>query len=181
VVVVGVVAGAYYFAIRFGPEKLKRSMVFDLTATELVGKRSGRPDVRIGLSELKALYERPGWLVVRSEPPLRTIVIPQEINGFTSLRAELTKHAAIVAPPRLSPLAFVPMVAAWTCWALVLFSKDVDIIKVASLIALTFTAWCSFLLVRLLRQSSKRVVLWFWLGFNWVALLWVVYSRLTRF
>src|SRR5438477_9249880 len=71
VIVVGVVAGAYYLAIRLGPERLKRSMVFDLTATELVGRSRGRPDVRIGLSELKALYERPGWLVVQSEPPQR--------------------------------------------------------------------------------------------------------------
>jgi hypothetical protein len=179
-ILIGAVGGAHYLAIRMGLERMKRNSVYELTETDLVRKRSGETAVRIGLSEVSTLSLRPDWLVVESFNPLRRIAIPKEVGGFALLQAELAKHAAIVKVPERSPLAFVPAVASFFCWALVLMSTDAGVVRIAAAIGLVLMACSSFHFVRLLRRSPKRVLLWMWLAISWAAMLWVVYSRTAR-
>ena len=88
-IVAGTIIGAYFVVYRHAIEKAKRELVFELTDTDLVRRKSGWPDVRIGLPEIRALYERQDWLVVESVEPTRRIAIPAEAEGFAVLRAEL--------------------------------------------------------------------------------------------
>jgi len=102
--VLGAIVGAHLLAVRLGLERVERDMVFVLTDKDLVRKRSGWPDVKINFSEISALYERPGWLVVEGSKPPRKIAVPEVVEGFAAMRAELAKHGTIAAQPRSSPL-----------------------------------------------------------------------------
>jgi hypothetical protein len=95
-IVVGAIVGAYFLGIRLRVERLKRDIVFLLTEKEVIRRRTGWPDIRIGFSEIGALLERKSWLVVESIPPVKKIAIPTEVEGFAALRAELAKHSAVV-------------------------------------------------------------------------------------
>ena len=94
---------------------MRQGLIYELTDKDLFLRRSGYADLQIGLSEIAALHERPGWLVVLSAEPRRTIAIPQQVEGFRFLRAELTKHSHVITLPRLSLLRrisrLIPLVA----------------------------------------------------------------------
>jgi hypothetical protein len=180
-IVIGVVGSAYFFAGKTGIERAKLSMVFLLTDRDLVRQRVGWPEVRIGLSEVKALFERPGWLVVESLEPRRRIAIPHDVEGFGTLRSELIKHGPIVEPPRRSPIIAVPLVASLFCWALVMLSKEPWVVRTAGCIALVLLAWDSFRIDRLLRRSPKRYLLWAALACSWAMAFWIIYIRVARF
>ena len=108
-VLVGAIVGARSLAFRLGMERVEREMVFVLTDNELVRKRSGWPDVRIGLSKMSSLYERHGWLVVERASPHTRIAIPATVDGFVLLREELAKYRPVTGPSRrwaLSPTRF---------------------------------------------------------------------------
>src|SRR2546427_12465974 len=59
-IVVCVVGAAYALGGQEGIERAKQNTVFLLTNDDLIRQRTGSPDVRIGLSEVKSLSERPG-------------------------------------------------------------------------------------------------------------------------
>lgn len=183
-IVVCVVGAAYVLAAQEGIERGKRNTVFLLINDHLVRQRSGWPDVRIGLSELKSLYERPGWLLVESAEPRRRIAIPNNVERFEFLRSELIKHGPIVKSPRRSPLLALllglPTVASLFCWALIFWSKEPWVVKTAACVAVTLLAWGSFSTSRLRIGSPKRYLLWGMLGTSWVAALWIIYARLAR-
>lgn len=97
-IVVVAFLGIRFFAVRLGVEKMERDLVFVLTDKALVRRRNGWPDIRIELSEINALYERRGRLVVESVEPRRKIVVPEGVDGFAFLRSELTKHSPLTIP-----------------------------------------------------------------------------------
>ena len=178
--VMGAVVSAYLFAGQVGLEKAKLSTVFLLSNTDLIRQRSGWPEVRIGLSELKALFERPGWLVVESSEPRRRIAIPHEVEGFDTLRSELIKHGPIVESPRRSPSVPVLSVASLFCWALVILSKEPSVVKTAACLAVVLLMWDSFRINRLLQRSPKRYLFWAALAYSWATALWIIYMRIAR-
>jgi hypothetical protein len=181
-IVIGVaaIAGAYFLAARLGLERFEHNLIFVLTEKGVVRKLPGWPDVEIGFSEIKALYQRHGWLVVESNEPQRRVAIPERVQGFGSLRAELVKHSPIVAAPRRSPIRFAPMVASLVCWGLVLWSKDAGVVMAAAAVALLFLGWESFRLFAQLRRSPKRLVLYFLIGLTLLAAALLVYLRVIR-
>lgn len=179
-IVTGAVVSAYFFGGQVGLEKAKLSTVFLLTNTDLIRQRIGWPEVRIGLSELKALFERLGWLVVESSEPRRRIAIPHDVERFDTLRSELIKHGPIVESPRRSPSIAVPLVASLFCWALVILSKQPSVVKTAGCFAVVLLVWDSFRIDRLLRRSPKRYLLWAALACSWATALWIIYVRLAR-
>ncbi len=178
-VVVSVVGGAYVLGAQENIERAKRSTVFLLTNDDLVRQRTGWPEVRIGLSEVKSLSERPGWLLVESAEPRRRIAVPTAVEKFDLLRSELIKRGPIVTSPRRSPFVALPTVASVLCWALVFWSKDPWLVKMAACVVTALLAWGSFRIGRLRIASPKRYFLWGILGFTWVAALWIIYSRLA--
>jgi len=174
------IVGAYMLALRLGAERVERGLAFLLTEEGLVRKRPGWPDVEIGFAEIKSLYQRPGWLVVESGEPRRTVAIPERVEQFASLRTELAKHSPIVAAPRRSPVRFVSLVASFFCWGLVLWSKDVGVVVAAGAVALILLGWEFFRLFGQLRRSPKRVALSVLIGLSWAAAALLVYLRVTR-
>jgi hypothetical protein len=179
-IVVAAIVGAQFLAARLGLEKLAHDLVFMLTDKEVVRKRQGWPKVRIGLAEIKALYQRPGWLVVESNEPRRTIAIPERVEGFDFLRAELTKHRPITAAPQRSPWRFISLVGSVLGWSLVLLSRDSSAVMGAGAVALALLAWESFRLFGQLRHSPKRLGLSLLIGLSWVAVALLVYLRIIR-
>jgi hypothetical protein len=79
--------------IQAGIRKLKGELSFQLTETELIGKRAGKQEVRIAFSEFVSLRERFGWLTVLAANPARKIAVPNDVQGYDLLRAELSKYA----------------------------------------------------------------------------------------
>jgi hypothetical protein len=155
--------------------------VFLLTDKDLTRQRTGWPDVRINLSEIKRLFERPGWLIVEGANPETRIAIPNDVEGFNNLRSELIKHGRISESPRSFPfIAAVSVGASLFCWALVLLSRNRAVVESAGGFALVLLAWGSFSLGRLFSRSRKRFLLWAVLAFSWAEALWVIYRRLAR-
>jgi hypothetical protein len=180
VIVVAAIVGAQFLAARLGLERFAHDLAFILTDKEVVRRRQGWPEVRIGLAEIKALYQRPGWLVVESNEPRRTMAIPERVEGFESLRAELTKHRPITAAPQRSPWGFVALIGSLLCWGLVLLSRDAAVVMGAGAVALALLAWESFRLFGQLRHSPKRLALSLLIGLGWIAAALLLYLRIIR-
>jgi hypothetical protein len=179
-IVVAAIVGAHFLAARLGLEKFEHDLVFVLTDKAVVRRRPGWPDVQIGLAEIKALYQRSGVLVVESNEPRKRVVIPERVEGFESLRSELTKHRPITAAPQRSPGGFIALVGSSLCWALVLLSKNNGVVMGAGALALLLLVWESFRLFGQLRHTPKRLILSILIGLSWVAAALLVYLRIIR-
>jgi hypothetical protein len=175
------VSGAYYLAVRMGFERAKLNVVLSLTDRDLICRREGWPEVTIGLAEIKALYDRRSALLVESRKPARMIAIPKDVTGFESLRAELLKHGPLVKPPARAFVAWVPSVAAFLCWPLVLWSSDVDIVKVAGIVLLASLGWLSVTFSTKLNHVPRRGFLRLWLIMSWFGAAFLIYKRISNF
>ena len=105
---------------------------FSVTEKELIARRNGWPDVRIGLSETFRLsHKQPGRLIVASPDKSRLIAIPEDIEGYGNLRSQLARYGEITeVPKRPVPIVtYVPTLLCWFSWALVLFSKEVTVVR----------------------------------------------------
>jgi hypothetical protein len=61
----------------------------------------GHPDIEIAFSEIETLREELRWLVITTAEPRRKIAVPNDVNGYELLRAELVKHHPTSARPRI--------------------------------------------------------------------------------
>ena len=176
--VVGAIAIANIIAIRAGLEKIKRDLRFDLTANELVRKRSGWPEVHILLNEISAIRERRGWLDVIA--PKRRIAIPEDVQGFRMLRQELAKHKNIAKAPNRMRSGLVLLAASLTAWAIVLLSSEPYVVTTAGICGLGLMTWSMVGMILALPRNRTRIALWGWLLFGWLAALWIIQSRITH-
>lgn len=179
-IVAASIVGANLVSYRQGMEKVKRDLSFELTDKDLIRRKAGWPDVRIGLPEIRALYERQGWLVVESAEPTRRIAIPVHVEGFAALRAELTKHSSVIVVPIRSMAGFTFLVVSFICWGLVLWSKDSKVQGLAAAIALMVLAWESLRLIRKMGGKPKRSWIWLMVGISWATAILLVYQRFAR-
>ena len=179
-IVAASIVGANLVSYRQGMGKVKRDLSFELTDKDLIRRKTGWPDVRIGLQEIHVLYEGQGWLVVESVEPIRKVAIPVEVEGFAVLRAELAKHNSIVTTRRRSGLVFTPLVASLICWVVALESKNSGARGLAAAAALMIFAWGSLHLVRLMNGKPKRFLVWIALGLSWAAAISLVYLHVIR-
>lgn len=179
-IVAASIVGANFLSYRQGMEKVKRDLSFELTDKDLIRRKAGWPDVRIGLQEIHALYEGQGWLVVESIEPIRKMAIPAELEGFAVLRAELAKHNSIVTTRRHSVLVFTPLVVSLICWVVALESKNSTARGLGASAALMILAWGSLRLVRLMNGKPKRFLVWIVLGICWAAAILLVYLQVMR-
>jgi hypothetical protein len=151
-----------------------------LTDEELIRKSSGYPDVRIPLSEIKALYERHGWLVVeRIASPIK-IGIPEKVEGFRFLRAELVKYRPVTVAPPSSLSGMASMITTLVCWAVVLWSKDAVVALIATTAGLSLLGWHMFPIYKISRRCSKQLAIWSVIGLSWVGVALVLFFRLMR-
>ncbi len=164
------IVGAFVITNRMAVQRMKQACVWKLTDNELIRNREGWPDVRIGLSEKASLYSRPGWLVVHSTESGQEIAIPEDVERFPALRRELTKHYPVVAGSPKQGSFWIPLttaVAIGCC--IVVLSKTETVVKVAAVSALLLLqGWQSIRTGLAVRRSSKRVLVWSFLGMSWV-------------
>ena len=181
VIVAGTVIGAQFVGYRQGLEKIRKDLVFELTDKDLVRRSSGWPDVRIGLPEIRTLYERPDGLVVESIEPTRRIAIPAGVEGFAALRAELTKYGNSVIITRGRPVAgFTFLVIEFICWGIVLWSKNSIAQALAAAVALIVMAWESLRLIRIMSGKPKKFFVWIAVALSWAAAILLVYKGFAR-
>jgi hypothetical protein len=177
----GIVVSANLLAFRNASQSVQRGLLFELTNKELVRRKSGSPDVRIELGEIQALYEGRGWLVVESAAPRKRIAVPDGVEGFAALRAELTKYGSVSAMPRRSVFAFYSLPISLICWVLVLWSKDHILVELgAAAAAMALLAWESFRLVRLMKGKPRQSLVWGMLAISWIATMFLIYIKLLR-
>lgn len=179
-IVAASIVGANLVSYRQGMEKVKRDLSFELTDKDLIRRKEGWPDVRIGLSEIRALYERQDWLVVESVKPTRRITIPVHVEGFAALRAELTKYSSVIVVPSRSMAGFTFLVIAFICWGVVLWSKNSRVQGLAAAVGFIVLAWESLRLIRLMASKPKRFLVWIAVSISWVAAILLIYQRFAR-
>lgn len=176
----GTVVGACIFACREALHYAERQMVFVLEDNEVVRKRRGYPEVRISFSEIGALSEELGWLIIKSIEPGRKIAIPNSVKGYGTIRAELTKHhplsVRVAFPLKSTALLAVSLLS----WGAALWLRDIRGIMAAGIVAVITLAFGSYRLWALLHRSSMRLLLWITLGFAWLLALLVIYFRLAQ-
>lgn len=117
---------AFSVAFRLGMRRAKRQMIFALSDKEIIRRRSGWPDDAIAFSEIGALYDGPGGLVVETIAPIRRISIPREVTGLDAIRAELAKRHSFSLQTRpsrakLSWTGLIVMIVSILSWAAVIF------------------------------------------------------------
>jgi hypothetical protein len=98
------IIGACILGCREALNCAERQMIFVLDDRGIVRKRPGFPEETITFSEIGALSEELGWLVIYSREPLKKIAIPKKVKGYEEIRAELTKHHSI---SQMSVLAYI--------------------------------------------------------------------------
>jgi hypothetical protein len=179
-IVAGVVVSAYLLAFRNASQSVQRKLLFELTNKELVCRKSGSPDVRIELGEIQALYEGRGWLVVESAAPRKRIAVPDGVEGFGALRAELTKYGSVSAMPRRSIFAFSSLLASLICWTFVLWSKNHTAVKLAAAVVTALLTWESLRLVRKIKGRPKRYFVWSMIAIAWITSLVLIYINVLR-
>ena len=188
IVVACVYLGSYVWGLHNARDVIARQTAYVLTDTHLIRKRTGHPDIQIGLTEMK-LYLRPGWLLVESSDPLRKIAIPEDVSRFEFLRTELARHVSPVRLPGRSPainsligsiLGGALVLASVTSWGLLFWSRSALAAGVGAAIGTMFLGWHSFLLSRHFRNHPKRPFVLAWISFQWLGAALVVCLRLRR-
>ena len=179
--ILGAVIGASILACREALRRAECEMVFVLDDNGIVRRRKGFPEVRIAFSEVDTLGEELRWLVVKSIEPRRKIAIPNNVEGFEVIRAELTKHHALSAQVKKLPLkSAAPMTISVLSWAAVLWFRDVRVVIPAGVIAMAFLALGSRRLWTLLRRGPKRLFSLVCLGIVWFSAILLIYLRVVR-
>ena len=180
VIVAGTIIGVHFVAYLHGIETAGKDVAFELTDQALVRRRSGWPEVRIGLPEIRALYEHAGGLVVESVEPTRRIAIPARVEGFADLRAELAKHCSVIIARGRSVAGFSFLVIEFICWGIVLGAKNFRAQALAAAVALIVMAWKSMGLIRIMSGKPKKVLVWIAVGISWAAAIMLVYQGFAR-
>jgi len=177
----GAVMGASILSIREALRRAERAMVFVLDDNGIVRKRKGFPEVRIPFSDVDSLREELGWLIVKSTKPYRKIAIPNNVQGYEMIRAELTKHHALAAPVKKLPLRSAALgIISVLSWVAVLSFHDVKLVIPAALIAMTLLALASRRMWIVLRGGPRRLLSLFCIGIAWFVAILLTYLRIVR-
>lgn len=168
-----------FVGLRRSFQRVRHDLTFVLNQGELIRKRPGYPDVQIPLPQIKSLYEQSGCLVVTGGDPPRRIAVPEQVENFALLQAELLKHASWTSPPRRrSRLGWITPVLTIICWSLLLFSGNITTTWIAGGGVLVLLSEWSFKLRHRLLHSPERVALWIMVGWSWLLAGFAIYFRL---
>ena len=176
----GTVIGSCVLACLEALHYAKRQMVFVLESNEVIRQRRGYPELRISFSEIDTLSEELGWLIIKSAAPERRIVIPDSVNGYGVIRAELAKHHPLSAHVSFPLKGAVVLLVSVLSWGAVFWFSDVRTVSAAGIVAVVTLANGSYRLWVLLHRSSRRL-LWMSLGAAWLAALMLIYLRMSGF
>jgi Na+/melibiose symporter-like transporter len=176
----GAVIGATILAFREVLRRAEREMVFVLDDEGIVRRRDGWPEVKIAFSEVDTLREELRYLIVYSTDPYRKIAVPREVNGFDVICAEVAKHHPLSVRMGFPLKSIALLAVSILSWAAVMCFSNLRIVIPAGAIALMTLASGSHHLWTLLHRSSKRPLLWTFLGFSWLVAFLLIYFRVVR-
>lgn len=177
----GAVMGTSILSIREARRRAERELVFVLDDNGIVRKRKGFREVRIPFSDVDSLREELRWLIVKGTKPYRKIAIPNNVQGYEVIRAELTKHHTLAPPVNRLPLrSAAPGIISVLSWVAVLWFRDVRIVIPAAVIAMTFLALASRRMWIVLRGGPRRLLSLFCIGVAWFVAILLIYLRTVR-
>lgn len=177
----GSAIGFLILAYREGLRRAERKMIFVLDDSGIVRRREGFPDVRIDFSEVDTLRQDLRWLVVKSTEPQRKIAIPENVQGFEVIRAELAKHHALSPPVKKLPLKnAAPITLSVLGWAAFLWLRDLRVAIPAGVLAMTLLALGCRRLWTLSRRGTNRRPLLALLAIASVSAILLIYFRVVR-
>lgn len=178
VLVASSIAGALVFSAKGGIWKLKRAFQFQLSDGSIFQIREGYPTVEIPLTQVEAIQEFRGWLIVRGGAPRRHIAIPVEIEGFEELKGKLATYCAVTPlRTKISPLFFLPFVAAIVAYVLLFTTHVLAVVIVAGLAALSLQGWGFYYLRRAYQGRPIPVLVMGVYLFTCLIIVWLVYER----
>ena len=169
--------GLDLFILRRTFDRVKYDLRFVLNQDELIRERPGFPDVRISLQKIRSLHEQSGCLVVTGGDPLKRIAVPQDVENFELLKAELLNCAPLSSPPRHSSLGWVTSSLFIISGMLLIWPGNVTIIRTAATVFVGLLGWESFKLHRLLQRGPKRWVFWLLMACVWLSTGFLIYIR----
>ena len=177
----GGVLGICFLAVREAANYAKRQMIFVIDEQKIVRHRRGFPDVRISFSEIAALSETPGYLIVTSAVSPRRIAIPNSVSGYDTVRDELAKHHAIsTSSSKVTPKGLIFPIASVLSWIAVVSVHDLRLVGSFAVIAVVLLAVASYHTWKLFSRVQKRSLAVFSLGAAWIAAILVIYSRVMH-
>lgn len=172
--------GVDLFMLRRTFERMKCDLAFVLNQDELIRKKPGFPDARIPLQKVRSLREQSGCLVVAGGDPLKRIAVPEKVENFELLKAELLKYTPLYSPPRRSSNGWVTSSLFIISGMLLIWSGNVTITRTAAAVLVVLLGWESFKLHRLFRRSTKRFLFWLMMGSVWLSIGFLIYIRVLE-
>ena len=179
-IIVGVNGIVLVLGLRMGKDRLKRSLVFLLTDNGLTRRRKGWPDEHLLFSDIEALHQEKNWLVIESVEPRRKMAVPTDVDNFELLRAEIAKHGTFKdSPPLGSVSGFVVTVGSLISWWLALESKDVTIVRGASILSLLLLIWAAVYAYRVLKIGSRKPRILVLFSIIWLVVFLLAFLRIS--
>jgi hypothetical protein len=171
---------AFILAFRHAEEVARHESTVVLTDDTLIYKRSGRPDVQIGFSEISDLYMRGSRLIVEVAVPPKRIMIPQDIPELRTVSESLAKHHSIVTQPTTGvPMLAKPIIYA-VCCSLVLWTRLNMVMLIAAAVGLVIVGLESFYLFAKIKQNPRRRLSIAILICEWLGVVMIAYFRIVR-
>jgi hypothetical protein len=157
--IAGFVAGVFLTALSYGRAKGQKEISFALTDTDLIRRRTGWPEIRLPLSEIRSVSERGTSLVIEGADSSTRISVPNHTQNFDVLRKELSKYhraAGECQVPSQMASRILPSVVfvgglSIVCWWLLLFSRDAGVVRGSGVGVLVLLGWTAFYGGRFLR------------------------------
>ena len=105
----------------------KEYLQYELSEEGIAVRYQGKLLAEIPLTEIALLTERSGWLIIRSNEPVKEIAVPREVEGIEDLKAALSKFREIVPAAGSSNLRsalprFLPRLLAASVATVLLFA-----------------------------------------------------------
>lgn len=172
------VFGACFLVCREALHYAARQMSFVLEDSQIVRKRPGYSELRIGFSDIGKLSEELGWLIICSNTvPRVKIAIPESVKGYSVIRAELTKHHPLVPAPRFPLKSSTLTVISVLSWAGVLLIRDMRVVIPAGVIGLALLAFGSY---KLWIVVQRKFLVLGCLCCVWIAAVFLTYAHAMR-
>jgi hypothetical protein len=172
--------GAIILGCREALHYAEREMIFAIEDDGIVKKREGYPDVKIPFSEIDTLSLEQRWLAVVRNEPRTKIAVPNKVQGYELIRAELAKRHPLSSPAKFHLNSAALLTISSLSWVAVLWFQDVRVVILSGAVALVTLAFGSHRLWILLHYGPKPTLLWVSLCSAWLMAFLLIYTRVFR-
>jgi hypothetical protein len=178
-----VIVAVAVFSYFEGLWKLKSRSEFEISPDKIIETRlEARSTLEIPLNNIKSMSQRSGWLVIDSADPPKRMMVPQEVDGFDELKAELSSHHELKSSdPTGSAWSFLPILLLIGACGLLFLGRSFSVILAGASLLLFLEGWGFYALVRIHRtRPIPRFLVLVWIA-TLLAICWITYGRVHAF